>query len=413
MQLGRATKLAVVMIAILAIGLTAIKPLLGSLELGLDLKGGVQVTLQAIEKPGERITGEQMKQLQAVIRERVDQLGIAEPRIQTAGEDRLIVELAGLEDPEAAVELIGKTAMLEFKKADGTVILQGNQLKDARAGHDPRDNKPVINLEFNDEGAKAFAEATTEAARYADTDDPRNRIAIFLDGQLISNPGVSEPIPNGMAVISGGFEDFDEAANLAALLRGGALPVETEVIAKQTVGPSLGMESLDKSKMAGVVGLAAIALFLLGVYRVPGVIANLSLIIYAVIVIAALYFLNAVLTLPGIAGLLLSVGVAVDANIIIFERVKDELRNGKTVRAAVESGFKRAFLTIVDANVTTLIVAAILYYLGSGPIRGFAVTLTIGIAASMFTAITLTRWMLRLTIGSGLFNSNKYFGVRG
>lgn len=413
MQLGSATRLAVVVIAIIAIGLLAIPPLLNSLELGLDLKGGVQVTLQAIEKPGEKVTGEEMKQLQAVIRERVDQLGISEPRIQTAGENRLIVELAGLDDPEAAVELIGKTAMLEFKTHDGTVILEGSMLKDARAGHDPRDNKPVINLEFNAEGAKAFAAATTEAARYANTNDPRNRIAIFLDGQLISNPGVSEPIPNGRAYISGGFQEFEEAANLAALLRGGALPVETEVIAKQTVGPSLGMESLEKSKVAVIVGLTAIALFFLIVYRVSGIIANLSLVIYAVIVVAVLYFLKAVLTLPGIAGMLLSVGMAVDANIIIFERIKDELRNGKTLRASLESGFKRAFRTIVDANVTTLIAAVILYYLGSGPIRGFAVTLTIGIVASMFTAITLTRWLLRLAIGSGLFNNKKYYGVRG
>ncbi|NLC77846.1 MAG: protein translocase subunit SecD [Clostridia bacterium] len=411
--MGRATQLAVVVIAIIAVGLFAFQPLLYSLELGLDLKGGVQVTLQAKDKPGEKVSGEEMRQLQAVIRERVDQLGIAEPRIQIAGEDRLIVELAGLEDPEAAVELIGKTAMLEFKTADGRIILQGDQLKDARAGHDPRDNKPVINLEFNAEGAKAFAEATTEAAKYRNTGDPRNYIAIFLDGQLISNPGVSEPIPNGKAVISGGFEDFEEAANLAALLRGGALPVETEVIAKQAIGPSLGMESLDKSKVAVAVGLAAIVLFLLVVYRVPGVVANLSLIIYAVIVLSALYLLKAVLTLPGIAGLLLSVGMAVDANIIIYERVKDELRNGKTLRAAVESGFKRAFWTIFDANVTTLIAAAILYYLGSGPIRGFAVTLSIGIVASMFTAITLTRWLLRVTIASGLFNKKEYYGVRG
>lgn len=411
MRLGGATKLAVAIIAIVAIGLVAFQPLITSLDLGLDLRGGVQVTLQAVEKPGEKVTREQMQQLQAVIRERVDQLGISEPRIQIAGNDRLIVELAGIEDPEEAVELIGKTAMLEFKKADGTVILQGDQLQDARAGHDPRDNKPMISLKFNSEGAKAFAEATTEAVKYSEG-DPRRSIAIFLDNQLISNPQVSEPIANGQAVIQGGFASFEEAANLAALLRGGALPVETEVVAKQAVGPTLGLESLNKSKTAIVVGLIAIGLFLLLVYRIPGVVANLSLVIYGIIVLAALYFLDAVLTLPGIAGLLLSVGMAVDANIIIYERIKDELRNGKTLRAAVESGFKRAFWTIFDANITTLIAAVILYYFGSGPIRGFAVTLSIGIAASMFTAITLTRWLLRLTISSGLFNKTEFFGVR-
>lgn len=411
MRPGGATKLAVAIIAIVAIGLFAFQPLITSLDLGLDLRGGVQVTLQAVEKPGEKVTKEQMQQLQAVIRERVDQLGISEPRIQIAGSDRLIVELAGIEDPEEAVELIGKTAMLEFKKPDGTVILQGDQLRDARAGHDPRDNKPIISLEFNSEGARAFAEATTEAVKYSEL-DPRRSIAIFLDNQLISNPRVKTPITNGQAVIEGGFESFEEAANLAALLRGGALPVETEVIAKQAVGPTLGMESLNKSKTAFIVGLIAIGLFLLLVYRVPGVVANLSLIIYGIIVLAALFLLDAVLTLPGIAGLLLSVGMAVDANIIIYERIKDELRNGKTLRAAVEAGFKRAFWTIFDANLTTLLAAVILYYFGSGPIRGFAVTLSIGIVASMFTAITLTRWLLRLTIGSGLFNKTEFYGVR-
>lgn len=408
---GGVTKLAVVIIAIIALGLFAFQPLVTGLDLGLDLRGGVQVTLQAVEKPGEKVTREQMQQLQAVIRERVDQLGISEPRIQIAGADRLIVELAGIEDPEEAVELIGKTAMLEFKKADGTVILKGDQLQDARAGHDPRDNSPMISLKFNSQGAKAFADATAEAAKYPQG-DPRRYIAIYLDNQLISNPHVNEPIANGQAVISGGFESFEEAANLAALLRGGALPVETEVIAKQTVGPTLGLESLNKSKTAIVVGLTAIGLFLLLVYRVPGIVANLSLIVYGIIVLGALYLLKAVLTLPGIAGLLLSVGMAVDANILIYERIKEELRNGKTLRAAVEAGFKRAFWTIFDANLTTLIAAAILYYLGSGPIRGFAVTLSIGIIASMFTAITLTRWLLRLTVQSGLFNKLSFYGVR-
>lgn len=411
MRPGAVTKLVVAVVAIVAIGLFALKPLVTSLDLGLDLRGGVQVTLQAVEKPGEEVTREQMQQLQAVIRERVDQLGIAEPRIQIAGTDRLIVELAGIEDPEEAVELIGKTAMLEFKKADGTVILKGDQLQDARAGHDPRDNNPIISLKFNAEGAKAFADATAEAAKYPER-DPRRYIGIYLDNQLISNPHVDEPIANGEAVIKGGFQSFEEAANLAALLRGGALPVETEVVAKQSVGPTLGLEHLNKSKMAFIVGLAAIGLFLLVVYRLPGVVADLSLIVYGILVLGALSLLDAVLTLPGIAGLLLSVGMAVDANILIYERIKEELRNGKTLRAAVEAGFKRAFWTIFDSNSTTLIAAAILYYLGSGPIRGFAVTLSIGILASMFTAITLTRWLLRLTVQTGLFNNLALYGVR-
>lgn len=410
--MGRASKLIAVTLIIIVAGVLSYKPLLNALELGLDLRGGVQVTLQAKEKPGQVVTDDDMNQLKAVIRERVDQLGISEPRIQRAGEKRLIVELAGLEDPEEAVELIGKTAMLEFKNSAGETILEGRHLKDARATHNPVNNRPEIALQFDAEGTKSFARATTEAAKYPSS-DPRNRIGIYLDDQLISNPSVDEPIPSGAAVIGGGFETFDDAANLAALLRGGALPVDTEVIAKQSVGPTLGLDSLNKSKVAAVVGLIAIGLFMLFIYRVSGFVANLSLVIYGIIVLAVLHFLEAVLTLPGIAGLLLSVGMAVDANILIYERIKDELRNGKTLRAAVEAGFKRAFVTIVDANVTTLLAAVILYYLGTGPIRGFAVTLSVGILVSMFTAITLTRWLLRLTISSGLFNQLKYYGVKG
>jgi preprotein translocase subunit SecD len=410
--MGRVSKLIAVILIIIVAGVFSYKPLLNALELGLDLQGGVQVTLQAKEKPGQVVSDDDMNQLKAVIRERVDQLGISEPRIQRAGEKRLIVELAGLKDPEQAVELIGKTAMLEFKNSSGDIILQGRQLKDAKATHSSMDNQPQITLEFDAEGTRSFARATTEAAKYPYS-DPRNRIGIYLDNQLISNPRVDEPIPSGSAVIRGGFETFEEAANLAALLRGGALPVDTEVIAKQLVGPTLGLDSLNKSKVAVAVGLVAIGVFMLIIYRVPGVVANLSLIIYGIVVLAVLYFLKAVLTLPGIAGLLLSVGMAVDANILIYERIKDELRNGKTLRAAVEAGFRRAFLTIVDANVTTLLVAVILYYLGTGPIRGFAVTLSVGILASMFTAITLTRWLLRLTLSSGFFNQLKYYGVKG
>ncbi|MBC7336833.1 MAG: protein translocase subunit SecD, partial [Clostridia bacterium] len=226
----------------------------------------------------------------------------------------------------------------------------------------------------------------------------RRTIAIYLDEELLTNPFVREAITTGQAQIEGGFASFDEAAQLAALLRGGALPVNVDIMEKRLVGPVLGQDSLEKSKVAVTVAVMAILAFMLLVYRLPGVVADLSLVVYALLLLGALAGIGAVLTLPGIAGILLSIGMAVDANIIIYERIKDELRGGKTLRAGVEAGFRRAFWTIFDANVTTVVAAVVLYFLGTGPIRGFAVTLMLGITASFFTAIVLTRWLLRLLV---------------
>lgn len=405
------TKLAFVLLFILAIGVVAIGPLLSNVNLGLDLQGGVHVELQAIEKD-KPVTDQDMVQLLQVMRQRVDELGVSEPVIQRVGDKRLIVELAGVEDTESAVKIIGKTAQLIFMKADGSVILTGEDLKDAQATIEPTSQMPEINLEFNSHGAKAFAEATTELSSKYAKDDPRRRIAILLDGEILTNPEVQEPILHGRARITGGYANYQDAANIAALLRAGALPVSMEIIAKRTVGPTLGLDSLEKSKYAAMIGLTLVGLFMLLFYRVPGLISLFSLVVFSLIVSGALVLLKATLTLPGIAGLLLSIAMAVDANIIIFERVKDELRNNKTLRASVESGFKRAFWTVFDANVTTLIAAAVLFYFGSGPIRGFAVTLSIGILASMFTAITLTRWLLRLAVQVNAFKKISLFGVR-
>lgn len=388
------------------------QPLVGSINYGLDLQGGVHVVGQAKPGPGQTLTGEDMSQLQEVMRNRVDELGVSEPVIQREGEDRLIVELAGVKDPDAAVEAIGRTAMLEFRTMDDELVLTGQDLADALPARDPATSEPIIELEFKSAGAQKFSQVTSQLVQQYPEGDPRRHIAIFLDKELLTNPHVDEAITTGKAVIRGGFASFDEAANLAALLRGGALPVNLEIIEKRTVGPSLGQDSLQKSAVAVTVGLAAIALFMLLYYRLPGLIADFSLIVYAIILLAALVGMQATLTLPGIAGLLLSAGMAVDANIIIYERLKDELRRGKSLRAAVDAGFRRAIWTIVDANVTTLITAAVLYYLGTGPIRGFAVTLSLGILASMFTAVFLTRWMLRLVASIDVLRRESFFGVR-
>ncbi|MGB9920119.1 MAG: protein translocase subunit SecD [Moorellales bacterium] len=401
----------VVAALIVAAGAYLLRPLLGLIEYGLDLQGGVHVVAQARGREGKPVTDEDMRQLQMVIRQRVDELGVTEPLIQRQGADRLIVELAGVKDPDEAVRLIGKTAMLEFKTYDGKVVVTGAELKDARPGRHPYTNEPIVELEFNAEGARKFGEVTQELVQQYGENDPRRRIAIYLDQELLTNPFVRSAITTGKADIEGGFASFDEAAELAALLRGGALPVNVDILEKRLVGPTLGQDSLARSRVAVTVAVVGVLIFMLLVYRLPGVVADLSLVVYGLLLLAALAGIGAVLTLPGIAGILLSLGMAVDANIIIYERIKDELRSGKTLRAAVEAGFRRAFWTIFDANLTTILAAAVLYFLGTGPIRGFAVTLVLGIAASFFTAIVLTRWMLRLLVRVEFLRRPALYGV--
>jgi preprotein translocase subunit SecD len=402
--------LAVVLILAVAGGL-AVNPILENLKLGLDLQGGVHVVLLADDPRDGEVSKKDMEQLTAVMRERVDELGVGETVIQPEGDDRLIIELPGVQDPEQAVEAIGRTAYLEFKTSDGETILTGQDLKDAQGALDPTTQEPLINLEFNREGSKVFAEVTTRLTEEYRQQDPRRAIGIYLDDKLLTNPNVNEPIPNGQAQISGGFASLDEAANLAALLRAGALPVNVEIIEKRTVGPTLGIDSLEKSKQAMIWGISIVMLLMLVFYRVPGLIADFALAVYAFLVIGVMVGINAVLTLPGIAGLILSIAMAVDCNIIIFERIREEIRAGKTIRAAVEAGFNRAIITVMDANVTTLIATAVLYKLGTGPVRGFAVTLSIGIFASILTAIILTRFLLREVVATGSIRSPKLFGA--
>jgi preprotein translocase subunit SecD len=402
--------LAVVLILAVAGGL-AVNPILENLKLGLDLQGGVHVVLLADDPRDGEVSKKDMEQLTAVMRERVDELGVGETVIQPEGNDRLIIELPGVQDPEQAVEAIGRTAYLEFKTSDGETILTGQDLKDAQGALDPTTQEPLINLEFNREGSKVFAEVTTRLTEEYRQQDPRRAIGIYLDDKLLTNPNVNEPIPNGQAQISGGFASLDEAANLAALLRAGALPVNVEIIEKRTVGPTLGIDSLEKSKQAMIWGISIVMLLMLVFYRVPGLIADFALAVYAFLVIGVMVGINAVLTLPGIAGLILSIAMAVDCNIIIFERIREEIRAGKTIRAAVEAGFNRAIITVMDANVTTLIATAVLYKLGTGPVRGFAVTLSIGIFASILTAIILTRFLLREVVATGSIRSPKLFGA--
>lgn len=402
------------LLVVLAVGLVAwfaLKPPVKGIDwlpvtkyvrLGLDLKGGVHVVLQAVDTPEAKVTPEAMKRVIGILEERINRFGVTEPIIQQQGSRRVIVEIAGVKDPEEVVGTLIKTAYLEFKTEGGEVIVTGRDLKEARESLDPQSNQPEVDLTFNPVGAKKFAEATTE--------NVGRKIAIYLDGKMIQEPTVQEPITNGRARITG-YSTLEEAHRVAVLLQSGALPVKLEVLEKRTVGPTLGADSLDKSLKAGAIGLLAILLFMILYYRVPGLVANFSLVIYALLVLFIFVAFGVTMTLPGIAGYILSLAVAVDANIIIFERLKEELRSGKTLRTGIDDGFKRAFVAIFDANLTTVLAAIVLYYFGTGPIKGFAVTLAIGVTVSMFTAITMTRWLLHLVAGAGLVKNPKYFGA--
>ena len=382
--------------------------------LGLDLQGGVAVRLEA----PEGTTQEDMEAAKSVIENRINALGVAEPEVRLEGSNRISVELPGVEDAEEAVRVIGTTAKLQFIRYDnGEIILEGGQLKKASAYMNQEavsaSDMYGVSLEFNNEGTKAFAAATTDLVTSYAADDSNRIIAIVLDGQIISAPRVNEAIPNGKAQISGSFETFEDAQSLAMMLQGGALPVDLTIVEKQTTGPQLGADSIAKSIKAAIIGIAALAVFMILVYRVPGVVATFALLLYAIIVVGANVAIKATITLPVIAAFLLSVGMAVDANVIIFERIKEELRACKTLRVAVEAGFKKAFATILDSNITTLLAAVILIAFGSGSVRGFAITLTIGILASMFTAITFTRFMLTTLVSSNLVRNPKLYGLQG
>ncbi|NLX01903.1 MAG: protein translocase subunit SecD [Syntrophomonadaceae bacterium] len=394
----------VITIIIIALGLLSYflyQPIVKNLNLGLDLSGGLRVVLQAQEKKGQEVTPDTIQKAVGILRDRVDKLGVKETALYPQGKDRVVVEIAGEEDPEAAVDILKNTAELEFWDENNKVLVTGKHLKDAQARMSQGEQGAAeVLIDFDKEGSRLFAEATA-----ANVGKP---IKIVIDGNIISAPTVQEPITDGSARITGGFT-AKEAQDLAVLLRSGALPVSMKVIEKRSIGPVLGADSLNKSIKAGVIGLIAIFIFMLGYYRLPGLVADISLVLYSLLVLGTMSLLGSVLTLPGIAGFALSIGMAVDANVIIYERLKEELRYGKTLHAAIDAGFKRAFWTILDSNVTTLVSALVLMYLGTGPVKGFAVTLSIGIVASMLVALTFTRYLLILM--GNISKNKKLYGV--
>lgn len=392
---------------------------------GLDLQGGSYLILEAKDTPTIKVDNDAVLGVLTVIRERIDGLGISEPVIRRKGYRQIVVELPGIKDPQRAERMIGDTAQLEFvegiwapgdvqaltpeqleilagpgarvdtvKEYDNAgrviseraiilkdIVLTGADLKSGDPGTNQY-GEPVVNIEFKTEGARKFRDVTTRMVG--------KPLAIILDGKIISAPNVREPITSGRAQISGDFS-VQEMRDLVIKLKAGALPVPVEIISKKTIGPTLGRDSLVKSRQAGIIGFGLVVLYMILFYQLPGLMAGLALVMYVFGCLACLKVFHATLTLPGIAGLILTIGMAVDANVIIFERIKEEKRAGQTLLNAISLGFARAFPTIFDSNVTTLIAAVVLFWLGVGPIRGFAVTLSIGILVSMFTAIFVTR----------------------
>jgi preprotein translocase subunit SecD len=390
-----------------------------------EMGGGIwRIVLVLDSKQADQIKKNALDQALETIRNRVDQFGVSEPEITLQGTDRILIQLPGIKDPQRAKSLIGRTALLEFKLVDeeedietvlkgsipeGDIILYqrvvdpktggvkkvpfllkektlmtGEVLKDARVALESQFHEPYIALEFDDVGAKLFEQITGA--------NVKKRLAIILDDNVYSAPVIQEKIAGGRAQITGRFTT-DEANELAIVLRAGALPAPVKIIEERTVGPSLGQDSIRMGIISVLISAGVVFLFMIYYYRVAGVIADVALILNLILVFGILALFRATLTLPGIAGLVLSIGMAVDANILIHERIKEELRWGKTPRAAIDQGYHRAFTTIIDSNVTTIIAALFLYQFGTGPVRGFAVTLFWGIVANIFTAVFVTRWI--------------------
>ena len=427
------------------------------LNLGLDLRGGAHIVLQAKDTPENPLGDDSIDRLLAVLRNRIDQYGVAEPIIQKSGTDRIIVDLPGIQDPAAALELIGRTAQMDFREvldstgtpppapirsnydsdiqfvqaqerwqkaidqlgnssADfqvrakstagaivapaeeqgrfyllGPVMLSGKDLINAAVQPDSL-GRMGVSLEFSSEGARLFEEATAKLIG--------KQLAIVLDDVVISAPVVQDRISGGRAQITGRFT-ADEAGRLAIMLKAGALPVAVEIAENRSVGPSLGADSVRQGLEAGLFGAGMVLVFMLIYYQFRGLAADVALAVTVLLIFAGLIAFNATLTLPGIAGIILTLGMAVDGNVLIYERVKEEQKSGKTPMAALDAGFRKALVTILDSNITTLIAALVLFYFGSGSVRGFGVTLSVGLVASVFANIVVTRAILQLFVKRG------------
>lgn len=392
------------------------------LNLGLDLQGGLSVVLAANPQKGKPITSETMDKAVDIIHRRVDKMGVTEPEVSRMGKDNILVQLPGVKNPEETIKIIGQTAMLEFKPeittaptetgaatptSDlskvlwGPTVLTGDYLTSAKVDFQ-QGSQPVVALAFNDAGAKIFEQVTTQYKG--------KRLGIFLDNVCESAPVIKDTISGGKAVIEG-LANVDEANTIALVLESGRLPVDLKEAKKELVSPTLGKDSWDKALLAGIIGLILIALFMVGFYRGLGFVAWLSVFAFGVFLLGILSLIPATLTLPGIAGIIVTMGIAFDGNVIIYERIKEDVRSGKTIRAAVESGFRHGLITIVDASIVSLITAGILFYLTSGGVKGFAFNLMLGTLISMFTSLVFTHSILRVASEYKWFDNPKILGL--
>jgi preprotein translocase subunit SecD len=376
-------------------------------KLGLDLRGGVRIVLEAQDTESAKATNDAIDAAVGVIDKRVNALGVSEATAvrEGANSKRIVVELPGWEDPEAAKGIIGKTALLEFKTEDGKVVVSGKNLKDARLVFSQAQDslgEPQISFELDAAGTTAFAAATQA--------NVGKKITIYLDSQVLMSPTVEVAITDGKGVISGGFTAA-EASNYALLLKSGSLPVKLVAISEEVVGPSLGGVFVRRSALAAVIAFLLVVIWMFVMYRYLGLVSGIALIIYADILMAAYLVLHATLSLPAIGGAILSIGMAVDANCIIFERIREELGMKKTVKSAIGAGFSRAFRAVFDSNLTVLVGTAFLFYFGSGTVRGFSVTLALGVLASMFTAVFASHTLVDLLLTPAIArNSRKFLG---
>ena len=370
-----------------------------NIKQGLDLKGGVYIVYEADkEAPAE----EEMNAAVSMLQQRVTYRGYYDAEVSKEGTNRIRVEIPGVDDAAAAAQEIGSAAKLTFRDEENNILVDGTNVKDANKAY--QNNQVVVTLAFDSEGTKAFADATQA--------NINKSIGIYMDDMLISSPKVQSAITDGNAVITGDF-DAKSAEDLAAKIRAGSLPFSLNIINYNQTGARLGANSLSTSVKAGIIGIVLVLLFMLVMYRLPGFAADLALCIYVGIIMVLLSLFGITLTLPGVAGIILSVGMAVDANVIIFERTKEEIKLGKSVKTAVRNGFAKAFSAIFDGNITTIISCCVLLWLGTGPIKGFAQTLALGIIVSMFTALVVTRIILYSFINLGIKNPVLYGGKTG
>ena len=383
----------------ITIGDYRFKPFTETINKGLDLQGGISI-LEEVQ--GVKVDTKTLDTTIELINMRINKMGVSETVVAKEGDNRIRIEIPGKFDSKEILDTVAKSGELKFVGPDKVTILTGKDVKDATAAIG-EENKPIINLELNESGKKKFAQATQKFLGQP--------IIIYMDNEKLTEPKVNAVISNGKAIIEGSAS-LDEAMRQAQIIKSGALPVTLKAVSVKTVGATLGKDALPLSMKAGAIGILFILIFMLLYYRAPGMIADISLILYVVLVLGVFSAVNVTLTLAGIAAFLLTVGMAVDANVLIFERIKEELKTGKSIKSSVDAGFHRALSSILDSNITTIIAGLVLYKMGTGAVKGFALTLMIGIVISVFTALTSTKFLLKLAVEMGLLNKISHFGVK-